>query len=130
MRHKLAELLEGGLLVEVCPPTPEEEAVRDLCRCREAAHQDLVRARHRLGKLLLRRGLVFSQTKAWSRRHWEWICSLRFEHPADQAVVDDYRLAIEQIEARLAGLQARLEQVAASEPYAEKVGMAALFPRH
>ena len=38
---KLVSLLEAGLLTEVQPPTEEEESVRDLCRCREAARKDL-----------------------------------------------------------------------------------------
>jgi transposase len=49
--RKLGELLRAGLLTEVHPPTEEDEAVRDLCRAREDAHQDLVRCRHRLSKL-------------------------------------------------------------------------------
>ena len=59
--RKLAELLEGGLLTEVHPPTPEDEAVRDLCRAREDAKEDEVQARHRLGKFLLRRGLRWGE---------------------------------------------------------------------
>src|SRR6266508_4408022 len=55
--RKLAELHRAGLLTEVRPPTPAEEAVRDLCRARDDACEDLQRSRHRLGKLLLRRGL-------------------------------------------------------------------------
>jgi transposase len=55
--RKLAELLRAGLLTEVRPPTPEEEAVRDLCRSRDDARENLQRCRHRVGKLLLRRGL-------------------------------------------------------------------------
>ena len=35
--RKLAELLRAGLLTAVHPPTPEDEAVRDLCRAREDA---------------------------------------------------------------------------------------------
>jgi transposase len=54
--RKLAKLFRAGLLTEVHPPTEEDEAVRDLCRAREDAHEDLVRTRHRLSKLLLRRG--------------------------------------------------------------------------
>jgi transposase len=54
--RKLAELLRAGLLTEVRAPTPEQEAVRDLCRAREDAKEDLLRCRHRLGKMLLRRG--------------------------------------------------------------------------
>src|SRR6185369_8370475 len=44
----LVELLRAGLLTEVRPPTPEEEAVRDLCRARDDARTDLQRCRHRL----------------------------------------------------------------------------------
>jgi transposase len=53
--RKLAELHRAGLLTEVRPPTPEDEAVRDLCRARDDAREDLQRSRHCLGKLLLRR---------------------------------------------------------------------------
>jgi hypothetical protein len=59
--RKLAELLAGGLLTEVHPPSPEDEAVRDLSRAREDAKQDLLRARHRLSKFLLRHGLTFGR---------------------------------------------------------------------
>ena len=48
--RKLAELLRAGLLTEVRPPTPEDEAVRDLCRARDDAREDLQRCRHRLGQ--------------------------------------------------------------------------------
>jgi transposase len=54
--RKLAELGRAGLLTVVQPPTPADEAVRDLARARDDAREDLQRCRHRLGKLLLRRG--------------------------------------------------------------------------
>jgi transposase len=54
--RKLAELYRACLLAEVHPPTEADEAVRDLCRAREDAHDDLIRNRHRVTKLLLRRG--------------------------------------------------------------------------
>jgi transposase len=78
--RKLAELLRGGLLTEVRPPTPEEEAVRDLCRARDDAREDLQRCRHRLGKLLLRRGLHYSSGRNWTRGHRRWIDSLEWGH--------------------------------------------------
>ena len=98
--RKLAELLRAGLLTEVRPPTPEEEAVRDLCRARDDAREDLQRCRHRLGKLLLRRGLHYSG-RNWTRAHRQWIDSLEWTQPAERVVVDDYLLAIDQLEARL-----------------------------
>ena len=79
--RKLAELFRAGLLTEVHPPTPEDEAVRDLCRAREDAHEDLVRCRHRLSKMLLRRGWTWNGSKrAWGQGHRLWLRSLRFEH--------------------------------------------------
>lgn len=92
---KLAELLRAGLLTAVHPPTEDHEAVRDLCRCREDAQQDLVRARHRLGKFLRRRGLIFRGGWPWSQRHRTWLNSLRFARDAERIVFEDYILVAE-----------------------------------
>src|ERR1700676_369785 len=62
--RKLAELLRAGLLTEVRPPSVAEEALRDLCRCRDDARTDLMRARHRLSKMLLRRELRYTGGRA------------------------------------------------------------------
>ena len=79
--RKLAELFRAGLLTEVHPPTDEDEAVRDLCRAREDAHEDLVRCRHRVSKMLLRRGWTWNGSKkTWGQGHRLWLRSLRFEH--------------------------------------------------
>jgi len=126
--RKLAELLRAGLLTEVYPPTEADEAVRDLCRAREDARQDLVRGRHRVSKLLLRRGWLWSQGKrAWTNGHRLWLRSLRFEHDSDQAVLEDYLLGIEQLEERLKGLEARITQVSQEAPYAEPAGALRCF---
>jgi transposase len=124
--RKLTELLRAGLLTEVRPPTPAEEAVRDLCRARDDAREDLQRSRHRLGKLLLRRGLHYSG-RNWTRAHRQWIDSLEWTQPAERIVVDDYLLAIDHLEARLIELDARLTEIAAAEPYREPVGWLRCF---
>jgi len=126
--RKLAELFRAGLLTEVHPPTPEDEAARDLCRAREDAHEDLVRNRHRLSKLLLRRGRQWLEgKKAWGQRHRLWLRSLRFEHPEDQLVLDDYLLAIEQVEARLATLDQEIEVLSRKDAYAPTVSALRCF---
>jgi transposase len=126
--RKLAELFRAGLLTAVAPPTAAEEAVRDLCRAREDAVEDRLRARHRLGKFLLRRGLVWRGGKRmWTQRYRDWVRGLRFEDAADQAVVASYLLAIEQVEERLRTLEAQLEVVAQEEPYRERVGWLRCF---
>ena len=70
--RKLAELHRAGVLTDVRPPTPREEAVRDLARARDDARDDLQRGRQRLGKFLLRRGLHYAG-KNWTRGHRAWV---------------------------------------------------------
>jgi len=125
--RKLCDLHRAGLLTEVHPPTEAEESVRDLCRARYAAKQDLHSARHRLSKLLLRRGRIYAAGKAWTDRHRRWLLGLSFEDQVDQVVFDNYMLAIEQIAARVDSLNAALDEVAQSETYAERVGWLRCF---
>jgi transposase len=124
--RKLVELLRAGLLTEVRPPTPEEEAVRDLCRARDDARTDLQRCRHRLGKLLLRRGLHYSG-RNWTRAHRQWMDSLIWTHAAERVVVEDYLLAIDQVETRLSELDVRLTAMAQTDPYREPVAWLRCF---
>jgi len=126
--RKLAELFRAGLLTEVHPPTQENEAARDLCRAREDVREDLLRCRHRMGKLLLRRAISFDAgKKAWSQRHRTWLRGLRFELRADQKVFDDYLLAIEQLEERLRVLDDAIEQLSHQPEYEQAVGALRCF---
>jgi transposase len=126
--RKLAELLRAGLLTEVAPPTPADEALRDLCRCREAVRQDLTRARHRMAKFLLRRGFLYTAgQRAWGTRHRQWLHTLRFEQGPDQETFDTYLLALDQLEERLRGLDAKLAEFAAQESYREPVAWLRCF---
>lgn len=123
---KLAVMLRAGALTEVHPPTPEEESVRDLCRCREDIREDLIRARHRLGKMLLRRGWIYPG-KAWNDPHRRWLRSLALEHEADRAVFDDYLRAIEHLEERLCAIEITIEATSRREPYREPVAWLRCF---
>jgi transposase len=124
--RKLAELGRAGLLTAVQPPTPDDEAVRDLARARDDAREDLQRCRHRLGKRLLRRGRHFTG-KNWSRAHRRWIDTLTWAHAAERTVVEDYLLAIDQLAARLTELDARLAAIAQTDPYREPVAWLRCF---
>jgi transposase len=117
--RKLAECLRAGLLREVVPPDEAEEAVRDLVRCREDAQQDRIRCRHRLTKMLLRRGFSYSG-RAFSLGWRAWLKSLKLPL-IDQQVLDDYLLAYDQVESRLKALTSQIEEVATKSPYQEKV---------
>src|SRR5215210_1586707 len=80
-RH-LATLYRAGALTAVHIPTEQEEAARDLLRCREDIRADLLRARHRLSKFLLRHGRRFTATTAWSKRHDVWLRAQTWRLPA------------------------------------------------
>src|SRR3989442_14884142 len=95
--RKLAELFRAGLLTAVAPPTAAEEAVRDLCRAREDAVEDRLRARHRLGKFLLRRGLIWrGGEKGGAQRDRDWGGGPRVEGGGGQGGGGGVSLASEQ----------------------------------
>jgi transposase len=125
---KLVTNLRAGTLTEVRAPSLAEEAVRDLCRCREDAQVDLLRARHRLGKFLLRRGRHWTQgRRAWTQEHRNWIKSLRFEQTADEISFQDYLTVVEQGEERIRRLDQAVKEAAQQEPYRTPVGWLRCF---
>jgi transposase len=91
----LVRLLWAGKLHPVRVPGDEEEALRDLVRARDAVRMDLMRARHRLSKLLLRHGIRFDDGNAWTERHRQWLASVTLQWPAAHATLLDARGAID-----------------------------------
>jgi transposase len=69
----LARLLRLDEITAVAIPSADQEAARDLVRAREDCRGDLMRARHRLSKLLLRHGIVYYDGDAWTGKHDAWL---------------------------------------------------------
>lgn len=69
----LARLLRLDEITAVAIPSVDTEAARDLVRAREDCRGDLMRARHRLSKLLLRHGIVYYGGDAWTGKHDQWL---------------------------------------------------------
>jgi len=122
----LASLFRAGLLTEVHPPTPEQEAVRDLCRARDDARDDRLRARHRLGKFLLRHGLAYDG-RSWTRAHRRWLETVRFEHPAAQATLEDYVRTTDAADERIKTLDEKIADFAKTDTYRVAVGVLRCF---
>ena len=102
----LAVLYRAGALTAIHIPTEQEEAARDLLRCREDIRADLLRARHRLSKFLLRHGRRFTGTKkAWSKRHDAWLRSQSWPIPALDQTQRAYLRAVDEAVARLRDLE-------------------------
>jgi transposase len=114
---KLARSYRSGDLTAVWVPDHAHEALRDLVRAREAAKKDQLRARHRLGKFLLRHGRrPTAATKAWGVIHMTWVRTLRFEHFAQEATVVDYIAEVDHAAARIDRLEKAIDQAVLEAP--------------
>jgi transposase len=119
---KLARLHRAGELTAVAAPNPEQEALRDLTRARQAAQQDTHRVRQRLRTLLLRLGIAEpTTTKRWSARYRVWLAGLTLAQGVQQTVLDEQRHALGEAEARVERLTAAVEAQAQSGPFADVI---------
>jgi transposase len=119
--ERLARLLRLGELVAVRVPDPLEEAARDLVRAREDARGDLMRARHRLSKLLLRRGLVY-EGSAWTLAHDAWLRQQRFDSKPLSLAFDECYGAVAQAKGRRGALDRAIAELATEPAFADVVG--------
>ena len=124
---KLVKMFQAGMLTEVCPPTEEEESVRDLCRCREGAQQDLMRIRHQLWKFLFRRGWIYQAGRQWTQKHLQWVAGIRFDRPRDRQLLSAYLWELEHRQERAASLTRAVEEAAADCPWRKQVGWLRCF---
>ena len=109
---QLAVLFRAGALTAIHIPTEQEEAARDLLRCREDIRADLRRARHRLSKFLLRHGRRFTVTKkAWSKRHEGWLRAQTWPLPALAQTHRAYLRTVDEAVARLRAVEEDLRAV-------------------
>ncbi len=106
----LAKLDRAGELMAVWVPDADHEAMRDLVRARAAAVRALRRARQQLTGFLLRHGHV-RHGKNWTLAHRRWLSTIRFEHPAQQIVLQDDIHAVEDAEARRDRLTGQIEEL-------------------
>src|SRR6476620_6845966 len=119
---QLAVLYRAGALTAIHIPTEQEEAARDLLRCREDICVDLLRARHRLSKFLLRHGRRFTLTKkAWTKRHAAWLQAQRWPLPALEQTHRAYVRAVDEAVARLHAVDNELRDLLTIDPLRARV---------
>jgi transposase len=117
----LARLLKLGEIVAVTIPSVTQEAARDLVRAREDARADLMRTRHRLSKLLLRQGIVYSGGKAWTGTRDRWLRAHNFPEPARQIAFEAAYEAMVLTGDRRDRLDAAITTMAADSEFTEVV---------
>ena len=126
--QKLARSYRAGDLTPVWVPDAAHEALRDLVRAREAGKKDQLRARHRLGKFLLRHGRRPPLgTRAWTHRYLLWVKrDVHFEHAAQEATLLDYLHEVEHVADRIARLEDAIDRAVTTAPPAMRAVIEAL----
>jgi transposase len=116
--EKLARCYRAGDLTAVWVPDAAHEALRDLVRAREAAKKDQLRARHRLGKFLLRQGWrPPTGMTSWTQRHLVWIkTAVHFAQPAQEATLLDYLHEVEHMAGRIERLERAIDEAVQTAP--------------
>ena len=124
---QLAVLFRAGALTAIHIPTEAEEAVRDLLRCREDSSADLLRAKHRLSKFLLRHGRRCPDGKSWSKRFFAWLAVQQWPLAALEQTFVSYRRAIDDLIARRRVIDEDLRAALTLEPLASRVARLRCF---
>jgi transposase len=120
--ERLVRLLMIDALHAVRVPGDEEEAIRDLVRAREDLRGDLMRARHRLSKLLLRHDVRYEDTTSvWNDRHRCWLAKVDLGERGAQATLLDYIGAIDALVVRRDTLEATIGELVPGSPLAGTV---------
>jgi len=113
----LARLLLAGSLTRVVVPPPEVEAARELTRAHDACRRDLMTARHRVSKMLLRHARVYPKATTWTAEHHRWLSVQRFEEPVSDLVFADLLAAVDGLSARKAAIALQLSRLATDEQW-------------
>jgi len=104
----LARLLRSGDLTTVYVPSIDDEAIRDLCRARDAARITMKDAKLRLKAFLLRQGLHYVGRADWNAAHRRYLAKVVCPTPAQQIVFQEALRAVDEQVERIARLEAEL----------------------
>jgi transposase len=126
--ERLAKSFRAGELTPVWVPDAAHEALRDLVRAREAAKKDQLRARHRLGKFLLRHGRrPTERMTAWTQRYLDWIRrEVKFEQFAQRATLEDYLAEVDHLGQRIVRLEKAIDEAIEGAPATMRAVVSAL----
>lgn len=105
---KLAKEFRNGDITPVRIPPSLDEAVRDVCRARTDAVDDLKRAKQRLKSFLLRNGYRYKGKADWGPTHMGYLRDLTMPNEALKIVIEEYILAIDSAQHRSVRLKSHL----------------------
>jgi transposase len=113
----LARLHRAHELTQVWIPDGEHEALRDLTRARGDMKDAERRARQRLLAFLLRHGQRYDGKSNWTQAHARWLETVKFDHPSQQIVLQEYIDCVLTCTKRVAAFDKLIEQAAAKSAH-------------
>jgi transposase len=102
-------------------PAKEDEAARDVIRCRGDLMENLKGMKQRLLKFLLRKGVNYESERYWTGKHYRWLSRLKFEDGMEQLALEEYLEEVRRLEEKIGRLDKKIEEAAGSERYVEQV---------
>jgi transposase len=113
----LARLLLAGSLTPVVVPPSAVEAAREMTRAHDARRVELMDARHRVSKMLLRHGIVYSKASTWTMEHRRWLSQQQFDEPVSGEVFADLLAVVDAAADRKARTAERIGELATDEQW-------------
>lgn len=103
----------------------QDEAVRDLIRCRDDAVQDSKKCKQQITAYLRRGGHEYDKS-TWTKEHFKWMDNLALGRIAKDTLTY-YLERLENVTGQVARIEAELEEIAQSERYADAVNYLRCF---
>lgn len=123
----LGMLYSSALLTVVSPPDEQQEADRELLRRRDCLREDLLRARHRIAKFLLRNGFIYTAGESWTQKHLGWMRGIAFANKELNEAFNDYYDDMTYLLERLASCDRKIEELALTPKYRDAVKLLCCF---
>jgi transposase len=102
-------------------PDEGQEALRDLTRAREDLKHLQRQAKQRLLAFLLRHGKTYSGKTRWTQAHFRWLETLKFNHPVQQIVFQEYVDTVQSLTRRVTALEGQVEKAGTESAFAQQI---------
>lgn len=113
----LARLHRAGELTAVWVPDGAQEALRDLTRAREDMKHLQRQAKQRLLAFLLRHSKRYDGRSHWTQAHYRWLETVKFTHPVQQIVFQEYIDTVKAMTKRVEALDKQIASAAAESVF-------------
>jgi transposase len=117
----IANMLQYPKGESIHVPTRDDEATRDLLRCRTDILDNQRCTKQQLLKFCLRHGREYTDGDNWTGKHFKWLHGQKFDLINEQLAFEQYLTFIEDMKDRLKRVDDEIEKIATSDPYVKIV---------